>query len=36
MDMQFRAEELAFRDEVRKFIKDILPDDLAEKVRRGL
>ena len=36
MDMQFRAEELAFRDEVRKFIRDNLPDDLAEKVRRGL
>ena len=36
MDMQFRVEELAFRDEIRKFIRDNLPDDLAEKVRRGL
>ena len=36
MVMQFCAEELSFRDEVRIFIKDNLPDDLAEKVRRGL
>ena len=36
MDIQFCAEELAFRDEVRIFIRDNLPNDLAEKVRRGL
>jgi len=36
MDIQFGSEELAFRDEVRIFIRDNLPNDLAEKVRRGL
>ncbi|MCA8929591.1 MAG: acyl-CoA dehydrogenase family protein, partial [Alphaproteobacteria bacterium] len=36
MDARFSAEELAFRDEVRAFIRDRLPDDLAAKVRQGL
>ena len=36
MDMNFHPEDLAFRDEVRKFIGENLPNDLREKVRRGL
>jgi alkylation response protein AidB-like acyl-CoA dehydrogenase len=36
MDMQFGAEDLAFQGEVRQFIQENLPLDLAEKVRRGL
>ena len=36
MDLQFTPEELAFRDEVRSFLKDQLPEDLSHKVRNGL
>ena len=36
MDLQFTTEELAFRDEVRAFLKDKLPEDLSHKVRNGL
>ncbi|MBB1652799.1 MULTISPECIES: acyl-CoA dehydrogenase family protein [Delftia] len=36
MDLQFTTEELAFRDEVRGFLKDKLPEDLSHKVRNGL
>ncbi len=36
MDMQFREEDLVFRDEVRQFINDNLPVELREKVQRGL
>ncbi|GGH53195.1 hypothetical protein GCM10010975_08570 [Comamonas phosphati] len=36
MDLQFTNEELAFRDEVRAFLKDELPEELAHKVRNGL
>ncbi len=36
MDLQFTPEELAFRDEVRGFLKDKLPEDLSHKVRNGL
>ncbi len=35
MDLRFSAEELAFRDELRGFIRDNLPDDLREKLRLG-
>lgn len=33
MDIDFTPEELAFRDEVRAFLRESLPHDLAEKVR---
>ncbi|WP_417519164.1 acyl-CoA dehydrogenase family protein [Minwuia sp.] len=33
MDLSFSAEELAFREDVRAFLAEHLPDDLAEKVR---
>ncbi|CAB5712921.1 Acyl-CoA dehydrogenase, short-chain specific [Delftia tsuruhatensis] len=36
MDLQFTPEELAFRDEVRSFLKDKLPEDLSHKVKNGL
>ncbi|MDP7547754.1 MAG: acyl-CoA dehydrogenase family protein [Alphaproteobacteria bacterium] len=36
MDMHFRPEDLAFQAEVRQFIQENLPRDLADKVRRGL
>lgn len=36
MDLRFSAEELAFRDEVRAFLREHLPPDLAAKVREGL
>ncbi|MFG0676688.1 acyl-CoA dehydrogenase family protein [Delftia sp. WSY_7] len=36
MDLQFTPEELAFRDEVRGFLKDKLPEDLSHKVKNGL
>src|SRR4051812_16318561 len=36
MDLRFTAEELAFRDEVRAFIRDHLPDDIAGKLKQGL
>jgi len=35
MDLRFTAEETAFRDEVRGFIRDNLPSDIAEKMRQG-
>jgi alkylation response protein AidB-like acyl-CoA dehydrogenase len=35
MDLRFSAEELAFRDEVRGFVRDNLPDDIREKLRLG-
>jgi alkylation response protein AidB-like acyl-CoA dehydrogenase len=35
MDLRFSAEELGFRDEVRGFIRDNLPDDIREKLRLG-
>lgn len=34
MDLEFTAEEHAFREEVRDFIRDSLPPALAEKTRR--
>jgi len=33
MDLSFSAEDLAFRDEVRAFLRDALSPELAEKVR---
>ena len=36
MDASFSPAELAFRDEVRAFIRENLPEDLATKVRHGL
>src|SRR5262252_5881376 len=32
MDLDFNADDLAFRDEVRRFISDQLPDDIRRKV----
>ncbi len=35
MDLVFSAEELAFRDEVREFLRTHLPDDIRETTRRN-
>jgi alkylation response protein AidB-like acyl-CoA dehydrogenase len=35
MDLRFTADELAFRDEIRAFIRDRLPDDIRERMRLG-
>ncbi|MBD3679143.1 MAG: acyl-CoA dehydrogenase family protein [Rhodobacteraceae bacterium] len=35
MDLNFTPEETAFRDEVRAFLKDELPSEVADKVRAG-
>ncbi|MHB0774051.1 acyl-CoA dehydrogenase family protein [Halomonas sp. WWR20] len=35
MNLNFTPEELAFRDEVRAFLKNQLPDDIAAKVKGG-
>ncbi|MFS4582108.1 acyl-CoA dehydrogenase family protein [Phaeobacter sp. C3_T13_0] len=35
MDLNYSAEELAFRDEVRVFLEAKLPQDLSEAVRQG-
>lgn len=35
MDITYTAEESAFRDEVRRFLHDRLPADIAAKVREG-
>ena len=32
MDLDYSAEELAFRDEVRAFVRDNLPRDISRKV----
>jgi alkylation response protein AidB-like acyl-CoA dehydrogenase len=34
MDLTFTADELAFRDDVRRFIRENYPDDLRDKVAR--
>lgn len=36
MDMKFTPEQLAFREEVRAFIKEKLPEDIRRKVAQGL
>ena len=33
MDLDYKEEDLQFRDEVRKFLKENLPPELSEKVR---
>src|SRR6185437_12801755 len=35
MDLRFSADELAFRDELRAFYRENLPDDLREQMRLG-
>ena len=35
MDLNFSAEEVAFRDEVRAFVATHLPADIRDRVRRG-
>jgi len=35
MDLRFTADELAFRDELRAFIRDNLPADIRERMRLG-
>ena len=35
MDLRFTAEELAFGDEIRAFIREHLPDDIRERMRLG-
>src|SRR5260370_8025407 len=35
MDLRFTADELAFRDELRAFIGDHLPDNIHERMRLG-
>jgi alkylation response protein AidB-like acyl-CoA dehydrogenase len=35
MDLRFTADELSFRDEVRTFIRDNLPEDIGERLRQG-
>ncbi|TRW97811.1 pimeloyl-CoA dehydrogenase large subunit [Paracoccus sp. M683] len=35
MDLNFTPEELAFRDEVRAFLRESLPLDISDAVRRG-
>lgn len=35
MDLNFTPEEQAFRDEVRAFFRDNLPDDIRQAVRQG-
>ncbi len=36
MDLEFTKEELAFREEVRAFVKEKLPADIREKVDHGV
>ena len=36
MNKQFTADELAFRDEVRAFLRERLPEDISHKVRNDL
>ncbi|MBV8118435.1 MAG: acyl-CoA dehydrogenase family protein [Alphaproteobacteria bacterium] len=35
MDLRLTADELAFRDEFRAFVRDNLPDDIRERMRLG-
>ena len=35
MDLRLSPEEIAFRDEVRAFIRNNLPDDIAARLRQG-
>jgi alkylation response protein AidB-like acyl-CoA dehydrogenase len=35
MDLRLTAEDVAFREEVREFIREALPEDIARKAQRG-
>src|SRR3954470_8039003 len=35
MDLNFSSEELAFRDEVRGFLREQLPADIAQRIKNG-
>ena len=35
MDLRFTSDEIKFRDELRAFIRDRLPDDIRERMRLG-
>ncbi|MEO8999265.1 MAG: hypothetical protein ABI227_11100, partial [Rhodanobacter sp.] len=35
MDLTFNPEEVAFRDEVRTFLREQLPDDIRQRMTRG-
>lgn len=35
MDLTFNPAELAFRDEVRAFLRELIPDDLRRWTARG-
>ena len=35
MDLRFTSDELAFRDELRAFIRDHLPDDIRSRISSG-
>jgi alkylation response protein AidB-like acyl-CoA dehydrogenase len=36
MDLNFTADEIAFREEVRKFLREQLPETIGRKVKNGL
>jgi len=36
MDLAFTPEELAFRDEIRTWVKDNLPADISQKVHSAM
>ena len=36
MDLSFSPEDLAFRDEVRKFVQGSLPAETKKKIQRGI
>jgi alkylation response protein AidB-like acyl-CoA dehydrogenase len=36
MDLAFTPDELAFRDEIRTWVKDNLPADISEKVHSAM
>jgi alkylation response protein AidB-like acyl-CoA dehydrogenase len=36
MDIAFNEEQIAFREEVREFLRDNLPADIADKTHRGI
>jgi alkylation response protein AidB-like acyl-CoA dehydrogenase len=36
MDLNFTPEEIAFREEVRTFLREQLPEDIAHKIKQGL
>src|SRR5690349_7783196 len=36
MDLNFTADEIAFREEVRKFLREELPESIGRKVKNGL